>query len=59
MSGRTSSAFWQRLLATARGDDAEALLAEGDRDELGDPRLVVGDEHEGLGTHAAPPGSGS
>ena len=41
----------ERLFAAVRGDDAEALLAEGDRDELGDPRLVVGDEHEWLGTH--------
>ena len=41
----------QRLLAAARGDDAEALLAEGDRHELGDPGLVVGDEDERLGAH--------
>ena len=45
----------QRLFAAARGDDAEALLAEGDRDELRDPRFVVGDEDERLGTHATPP----
>ena len=47
----------ERLLAAVGGDDAEALLAEGDRDELRDARLVVGDEDEWLGTHAAPPGS--
>ena len=41
----------ERLLAAVGGDDAEALLAEGDRDELGDARLVVGDEDEGLGAH--------
>ena len=41
----------QRLLAAARGDDAEALLAEGDRDELRDPWFVVGDEDERLGAH--------
>ena len=57
MSGRTSSAFCERLLAAVRGDDAEALLAEGDRDELGDAGLVVRDEDERLGAHAAPPGS--
>ena len=51
MSGRTSSALAQRLLAAAGGDDAEALLAEGDRDELRDPRFVVGDEDERLGAH--------
>ena len=47
----------QRLLAAVGGDDAEALFAEGDRDELGDARLVVGDEDEWLGTHGPPPGS--
>ncbi len=41
----------QGLLAASGGDDAEALLAEGDRDELGDAWLVVGDEHERLGAH--------
>ena len=41
----------QGLLAAARGDDAEAFFAEGDRHELRDPRLVVGDEHERLGAH--------
>ena len=40
-----------------RGDDPEALLAEGDRDELGDAGLVVGDEDERLGAHRSPPGS--
>ena len=39
----------QRLLAAVGGDDAEALLAEGERDEFRDARLVVGDEHERLG----------
>ena len=42
----------ERLLAAAGGDDAEALFAERDRDELGDARLVVGDEHERLGAHS-------
>ena len=41
----------QGLLAAAGGDDPEALLAEGDRYELGDPGLVVCDEHERLGAH--------
>ena len=39
------------LLAAVGGDDAEALLTEGDRDELGDAGFVVGDEDEGLGAH--------
>ena len=39
------------LLAAACGDDTEALLAEGDRHELRDAWLVVGDEHERLGAH--------
>ena len=47
----------QRLLAAVRGDDAEALLAEGERDELRDARLVIGDEHERLGAQGMhPPG---
>ena len=46
----------ERLLATVRGDDAEALLGEDDRHEFGDPGLVVRDEDQRLGTHAAPPG---
>src|SRR3954453_22755244 len=33
------------------GDDAEALFAERDRDELRDPGFVVGDEDERLGAH--------
>ena len=41
----------ERFLAAVGGDDAEALLAQGDRDELRDPGLVVGDEHERLGAH--------
>ena len=41
----------ERLLTTVGGDDAEALFAEGDRDELRDARFVVGDEDEGLGAH--------
>ena len=41
----------QGLFATAGGDDAEPFFPEGDRDELGDPGLVVGDEHERLGAH--------
>ena len=41
----------QRLLAAAGGDDAEALLPEGDGHELRDPGLVIGDEHERLGAH--------
>ena len=40
----------ERLLAAVGGDDAEAFFAEGDRDELGDPRLVVRDEDQRLGT---------
>ena len=46
----------ERLLAAVGGDDAEALLGEGDGHELGDPWLVVRDEDERLGAHAAPPG---
>ena len=46
----------ERLFAAVGGDDAEALFAEGDRDELRDPGLVVGDEHEWLGAHRSPPG---
>ena len=42
----------QRLFAAVGGDDAEALFAEGDRDELGDPGFVIGDEDQRLGAHA-------
>ena len=42
----------QRLFAAVGGDDAEPLLAEGDRDELGDARFVIGDEDQRLGAHA-------
>ena len=49
MSGPDFLGLGQRLLAAVGGDDAEALLAEGERDELRDARLVVGDEHERLG----------
>ena len=45
----------ERLLATVGGDDAEALLGQGDGHELGDARLVVGDEHQWLGRHWMPP----
>ena len=41
----------ERLLAAVGGDDAEALLAEGDRNELRDARLVIRDEDEWLGAH--------
>ena len=41
----------QRLLAAARGDDAEALFTEGDGYELCDAWLVVCDEYERLGAH--------
>ena len=41
----------QRFLAAARGDDAEALFAEGDGYELCDAWLVVCDEYERLGAH--------
>ncbi len=41
----------ERLFAAVGGDDAETLFAEGDRDQLGDARLVVRNEHEWLGTH--------
>ena len=47
----------ERILAAGRGDDAEALLAESDRDELRDPWFVIGDEDEWLRTHATPPAS--
>ena len=43
----------QRLFAALGRDDAESLFLEGDRDELRDPRFVVGDEDEGLGAHVA------
>ena len=45
----------QCLFAAVGGDDAEPLLAECDRDELGDPRFVIGDEDQRLGAHALPP----
>src|SRR4051812_6864587 len=45
----------ERLLAAVRRDDPEALFRERDRDELRDPRLVVGDEDEWLCAHATPP----
>src|SRR4051812_2686417 len=41
----------ERLFAAVGGDDAEALFAEGDRDELRDSGFVVGDEDERLGAH--------
>ena len=51
MSGRTSSALARASSPPFGGDDAEALFAEGDGYELGDPRLVVCDEDERLGAH--------
>ena len=47
------------ILAAGRGDDAEALLTEGDRDELRDPRLVIRDEDQWLCSHTTPPMSDS
>jgi len=44
----------ESVLPARRGDDPEALLAQGNRDELGDPGLVIGDEDQGLGSHATP-----
>ena len=41
----------QGLLTATGGDDPEALFAEGDGYELGDPRFVVCDEDERLGAH--------
>ena len=38
----------ERLFAAAGGHDAETLVVKGQRDELRDARLVVGDEHEWL-----------
>src|SRR6476659_7242775 len=45
----------QSLFAAIGRDDPEALLTEGDGYELRDPRLVVCDEDEGLGTQPVPP----
>jgi hypothetical protein len=44
------------VLASGRGDDPEPLLAQRDRDELRDPRLVISDEDQRLSSHATPPG---
>ena len=48
----------ERLLAAVRGDDAEPFAGQGDRDELGDPGLVVSNEHERLRTHVVSSASG-
>ena len=59
MSGRISSALRRASSPPAARDHAEALVVEGDRHELGDPRLVVGDEDERLRAHATSGVAGS
>ena len=51
MSGRTSSALASASSPPSAVTTRKPFLAQGDRDELGDPRLVVGDEDERLGAH--------
>ena len=48
--------FREGVLPARRGHDPKALLAQGDRDELGDSGLVIRDEDQGLSSHATPPG---
>jgi hypothetical protein len=42
----------ERLPAPGGGDNSETLVAECHRDELGDSRLVVGNQNQGLRAHS-------
>ena len=53
MSGRIFLGLAQRLFAAGGGDHAEAFVVRVMRDELRDPRLVIGDEHERLSAHVS------
>ena len=58
MSGRTSSALASASSPPFAVTTRKPSSGQGDRDELGDAGLVVGDEDEGLGAHrCSPPGS--